>query len=110
MKFGYHLKGTKIVLVLMCKNYYSLQKKSGFSCWEAVKTSTTTQDLPSCTKYVHLCGCRTPLHAAAYSGNVAGLQLVLDQGADVNSVDHCGCSALMVAADRGQTRAVGMLL
>lgn len=48
------------------------------------------------------------MHAAAYSGNVAGLQLVLDQGAEVNSVDHCGCSALMVAADYGQTRAVGM--
>lgn len=51
---------------------------------------------------------RTPLHAAAYSGNVAGLQLVLAQGAQVNAVDHCGCSALMVAAACGQTRAVGM--
>lgn len=52
--------------------------------------------------------CRTPLHAAAYSGNVAGLQLVLAQGAEVNAVDHCGLSALMVAADCGQTAAVGM--
>lgn len=56
--------------------------------------------------YLH--DCRTPLHAAAYSGNVAGLQLVLDQGAEINSVDHRGCSALMVAAECGQTRAVGM--
>uniref|UniRef100_A0A3B4GXD1 Serine/threonine-protein phosphatase 6 regulatory ankyrin repeat subunit C-like n=1 Tax=Pundamilia nyererei TaxID=303518 RepID=A0A3B4GXD1_9CICH len=53
---------------------------------------------------------RTPLHAAAYSGNVAGLQLVLAQGAQVNAVDHCGCSALMVAAACGQTRAVEFLL
>lgn len=53
-------------------------------------------------------GCRTPLHAAAYSGNVAGLQLVLAQGAEVNAVDLCGCSALMVAAECGQTMAVGM--
>ncbi|GLD64307.1 serine/threonine-protein phosphatase 6 regulatory ankyrin repeat subunit C-like protein, partial [Lates japonicus] len=53
---------------------------------------------------------RTPLHAAAYSGNVAGLQLVLAQGAEVNAVDHCGCSALMVAADCGQTMAVEFLL
>ncbi|KAM9859110.1 serine/threonine-protein phosphatase 6 regulatory ankyrin repeat subunit C [Aulostomus maculatus] len=53
---------------------------------------------------------RTPLHAAAYSGNVAGLQLVLDQGAEVNAVDHSGCSALMVAADSGQTLAVEFLL
>lgn len=51
---------------------------------------------------------RTPLHAAAYSGIVAGLQLVADQGADVNSVDERGCSALMVAAERGQTRATGV--
>uniref|UniRef100_A0A7N6C151 Ankyrin repeat domain 52 n=1 Tax=Anabas testudineus TaxID=64144 RepID=A0A7N6C151_ANATE len=53
---------------------------------------------------------RTPLHAAAYSGNVAGLQLVLAQGAEVNAVDHCGLSALMVAADCGQTAAVEFLL
>lgn len=51
---------------------------------------------------------RTPLHAAAYSGNVSGLQLVIDQGAEVNSVDQRGCSALMVAAERGQTTAVGV--
>uniref|UniRef100_A0A665UFP3 Serine/threonine-protein phosphatase 6 regulatory ankyrin repeat subunit C-like n=1 Tax=Echeneis naucrates TaxID=173247 RepID=A0A665UFP3_ECHNA len=48
---------------------------------------------------------RTPLHAAAYSGNVSGLQLVLAQGAEVDAVDHCDCSALMVAADCGQTMA-----
>lgn len=48
------------------------------------------------------------MHAAAHSGNVAGLQLVLDQGADINAVDLCGCSAVMVAADCGQTQAVGM--
>ncbi|KAM7422340.1 hypothetical protein PAMA_010414 [Pampus argenteus] len=53
---------------------------------------------------------RTPLHAAAYSGNVAGLQLVLAQGAEVNAVDHCGCSALMVAANCGHTMAVEFLL
>uniref|UniRef100_H3BVT9 Ankyrin repeat domain 52 n=1 Tax=Tetraodon nigroviridis TaxID=99883 RepID=H3BVT9_TETNG len=55
-------------------------------------------------------GSRTPLHSAAYSGKVAGLQLVIDQGAEVNSVDQRGCSALMVAAERGQTRAVEFLL
>ncbi|XP_029287338.1 LOW QUALITY PROTEIN: serine/threonine-protein phosphatase 6 regulatory ankyrin repeat subunit C [Cottoperca gobio] len=53
---------------------------------------------------------RTPMHAAAHSGNVAGLQLVLAQGAEVNAVDHCGCSAVMVAADCGQTKAVEFLL
>lgn len=57
-----------------------------------------------------VCVCRTPLHAAAHSGSVAGVQLVLAQGAEVNAVDHSGCSALMVAADCGQTMAVGMSL
>uniref|UniRef100_A0A8C5HQN6 Serine/threonine-protein phosphatase 6 regulatory ankyrin repeat subunit C-like n=1 Tax=Gouania willdenowi TaxID=441366 RepID=A0A8C5HQN6_GOUWI len=51
---------------------------------------------------------RTPLHAAAYSGSAAGLQLVLDQGAEVNAVDNCGCSALMVAARCGQNIAVDL--
>lgn len=51
--------------------------------------------------------CRSPLHAAAYSEKVEGLQLVLNQGAEVNAVDGLGRSALMVAADRGQTTAVG---
>jgi len=51
--------------------------------------------------------CRSPLHAAAYSEKVEGLQLVLDQGAEVDAVDGSGRSALMVAADRGQTTAVG---
>uniref|UniRef100_A0A671YIK4 Ankyrin repeat domain 52 n=1 Tax=Sparus aurata TaxID=8175 RepID=A0A671YIK4_SPAAU len=60
--------------------------------------------------HVCLCVCRTPLHAAAHSGSVAGVQLVLAQGAEVNAVDHSGCSALMVAADCGQTMAVEFLL
>uniref|UniRef100_A0A672N4T3 Serine/threonine-protein phosphatase 6 regulatory ankyrin repeat subunit C n=1 Tax=Sinocyclocheilus grahami TaxID=75366 RepID=A0A672N4T3_SINGR len=45
----------------------------------------------------------TPLHAAAVAEDVAGLQLVLRHGADINAVDHSGRSALMVAADNGQS-------
>uniref|UniRef100_A0A8C9V945 Ankyrin repeat domain 52a n=1 Tax=Scleropages formosus TaxID=113540 RepID=A0A8C9V945_SCLFO len=48
---------------------------------------------------------RSPLHAAAFVDNVAGLQLLLRHGAEVDAVDHAGCSALMVAADNGQTAA-----
>ncbi|KAM6928312.1 serine/threonine-protein phosphatase 6 regulatory ankyrin repeat subunit C-like [Xenentodon cancila] len=61
---------------------------------------------------VHICDTkgRTPLHAAAYSGSVAGLQLMLALGAEVNAVDQSGCSAVMVAADCGQTTAVEFLL
>uniref|UniRef100_A0A8C9U6X0 Ankyrin repeat domain 52a n=2 Tax=Scleropages formosus TaxID=113540 RepID=A0A8C9U6X0_SCLFO len=53
---------------------------------------------------------RSPLHAAAFVDNVAGLQLLLRHGAEVDAVDHAGCSALMVAADNGQTAAVEILL
>lgn len=54
-----------------------------------------------------LCACRTPLHAAACAEDVAGLQLVLRHGAEINAVDHTGRSALMVAADNGQSGTVG---
>lgn len=54
--------------------------------------------------------CRTPLHAAARAESVAGLQLVLVQGSEVNAVDHAGHSPLMVAADNGHTSHVGALL
>lgn len=54
-----------------------------------------------------VCVCRTPLHAAAFAEDVAGLQLVLRHGAEINAVDESGCSALMVAADKGHSGTVG---
>uniref|UniRef100_A0A6Q2Z611 Ankyrin repeat domain 52 n=1 Tax=Esox lucius TaxID=8010 RepID=A0A6Q2Z611_ESOLU len=53
---------------------------------------------------------RTPLHAAACAEDVAGLQLVLRHGAEINAVDGTGRSALMVAADNGQSGTVAILL
>lgn len=50
---------------------------------------------------------RTPLHAAAFAEDVAGLQLVLRHGAEINTVDKSGRSALMVAADKGHSGTVG---
>lgn len=56
---------------------------------------------------VCVCACRTPLHAAAFAEDVAGLQLVLRHGAEINAVDKSGRSALMVAADKGHSGTVG---
>ncbi|XP_034053972.1 serine/threonine-protein phosphatase 6 regulatory ankyrin repeat subunit C-like isoform X1 [Gymnodraco acuticeps] len=53
---------------------------------------------------------RTPLHAAAFAEDVAGLQLVLRHGSEINAVDASGCSALMVAADKGHSGTVAILL
>lgn len=53
------------------------------------------------------CARRTPLHAAAFAEDVAGLQLVLRHGAEINTVDKSGRSALMVAADKGHSGTVG---
>uniref|UniRef100_A0A8C4HHZ3 Ankyrin repeat domain 52a n=1 Tax=Dicentrarchus labrax TaxID=13489 RepID=A0A8C4HHZ3_DICLA len=52
---------------------------------------------------VFVCACRTPLHAAAFAEDVAGLQLVLRHGTEINTVDKSGRSALMVAADKGHS-------
>lgn len=50
---------------------------------------------------------RTPLHAAAFTDHVECLQLLLGQNAQVNCVDAGGKTPLMMAAENGQTNAVG---
>jgi ankyrin repeat protein len=51
---------------------------------------------------------RTPLHAAAFADNVSGLRMLLQHQAEVNAADHTGHTALMTAAENGQTAAVGV--
>lgn len=51
---------------------------------------------------------RTPLHAAAFADNVSGLRMLLQHQAEVNATDHTGRTALMTAAENGQTAAVGV--
>ncbi|XP_045144987.1 serine/threonine-protein phosphatase 6 regulatory ankyrin repeat subunit C [Echinops telfairi] len=53
---------------------------------------------------------RTPLHAAAFADNVSGLRMLLQHQAEVNATDHTGRTALMTAAENGQTAAVECLL
>lgn len=50
---------------------------------------------------------RTPLHAAAFTDHVECLQLLLSHNAQVNCVDAAGKTPLMMAAENGQTNAVG---
>lgn len=56
--------------------------------------------------YFPLCN-RTPLHAAAFTDHVECLQLLLGHNAQVNCVDAGGKTPLMMAAENGQTNAVG---
>lgn len=51
---------------------------------------------------------RTPLHAAAFADNISGLRMLLQHQAEVNATDHTGRTALMTAAENGQTAAVGV--
>uniref|UniRef100_A0A452SSU2 Ankyrin repeat domain 52 n=1 Tax=Ursus americanus TaxID=9643 RepID=A0A452SSU2_URSAM len=53
---------------------------------------------------------RTPLHAAAFADNLSGLRMLLQHQAEVNATDHTGRTALMTAAENGQTAAVEFLL
>lgn len=82
-----------------------------------LSSSLCSQATPCClTRLCHIThkscplplpACRSPLHAAAFAESLPGLQLVLRRGSEVDAVDDAGRSALMVAADRGQTAAVG---
>lgn len=53
------------------------------------------------------CSLRTPLHAAAFSGHADCLELLLSQGALVNTQDEAGCSVLMMSAAHGRAESLG---
>jgi excisionase family DNA binding protein len=51
-----------------------------------------------------------PLIEAAYEGNTAQVQSLIEEGADINEKDASGRTALMIAANRGHTYVVQLLL
>lgn len=51
-----------------------------------------------------------PMHLAAMRGFVPILEMLLEQGADVNEADERGCTALHLAVEQGQEEAVRVLL
>lgn len=58
--------------------------------------------------YSHPLSCRTPLHAAAFSGHVDCVKLLLSHDAPADVADESGCTPLMMAAARGRVGVVGM--
>jgi ankyrin repeat protein len=52
----------------------------------------------------------TPLHSASAAGQREVCEVLLDAGADVNAVQHGGYTALLDAAQNGNTELVDLLL
>jgi uncharacterized protein len=52
----------------------------------------------------------TPLHQAAFSGNVADVKRLLSAGADVNATNDYGVTAMQLAADTGNAELIRLLL
>jgi ankyrin repeat protein len=51
----------------------------------------------------------TPVHTAAFTGNISVLRMLLDAGGDASARDKKGHSPLDVARERGNTEAAAML-
>jgi ankyrin repeat protein len=54
----------------------------------------------------HGCVLISNLHVAAYDGNIAVIELLLDRGAEVNAKNDRGETPRSIAADKGHTDAV----
>lgn len=81
------------------------QKTTKFHLTGFVRMSTLSANLPQFSP--SLWSCRTPLHAAAFSGHVDCIQLLLSHDAPVDALDQSGCTPLMMAAGKGRDGALG---
>ena len=55
-------------------------------------------------------GCGTPLHNAAYRGDINAVKTLIEQGADVNAREHPGVTPLHTAAGEGHANVVTLLI
>lgn len=65
---------------------------------------------PCLAKYSTFGGLNTPLHFAAAKGHIEIVTMLLENGADVNSRNYCGQTALMQACGHGHWEVVQTLL
>ncbi|XP_050920256.1 E3 ubiquitin-protein ligase XBAT33 [Lathyrus oleraceus] len=65
---------------------------------------------PSLAKYSTFGGLNSPLHFAASKGHNEIMALLLEKGADVNSRNYCGQTALMQACRHGHWEVVQTLM
>lgn len=91
--------------IVFLNQYYLFLSLSSFLSYQITRHKCTNHKETAWNVCVP--ACRTPLHAAAFAEDVAGLQLVLRHGTEINTVDKSGRSALMVAADKGHSGTVG---
>jgi len=54
--------------------------------------------------------CSFPLHNAVEKGDISAVQSCLDRGADLNAKGCTGRTALMIAAEKGHTEIVRLLI
>ena len=83
--------------VRMVKHFIELSQKQGHNIVDA-QDKTPFGDL------------NTPLHYAAYNGNLELCQLLVDNGARINSKNSADCTPLFLASQQGQCNVVEYLL
>nr|AAY26120.1 pollen ankyrin-like protein [Lilium longiflorum] len=77
---------------------------------DAVEARMLLEFSPCLAKYSTFGGLNSPLHFAAAKGHIEIVEMLLENGADVNSRNYCGQTALMQACRHGHWEVVQTLL